>query len=177
KNVIALCLFDLLIYLFFILQSPLFFGIFFLLSENIVKGKNLGCFSECEHGFKKLHNKLLHSLHDHKHARLPPVHHKAGSCGDFARLSSALNDRSLSPWRIRTVENPDMYPSKYEEAECLCDGCIINGVENRTYNSVPVKQTRLFLKKVPCPSDPKKYSLEYKLVSVTVACTCAVPKH
>ncbi|XP_026086435.1 interleukin-17C [Carassius auratus] len=156
--------------------SPLFFGIvFFLVSENIVKGTNLGCFSECEHGFKKIH-KLLQSRHHHKHARLPPVHHKADSCGDFVRSSSALNDRSLSPWRLRIVENADMYPSKYEEAECLCEGCIINGVENMTYNSVPVNQTHLFLKKVPCPSDPKKYSLEYKLVSVTVACTCAVPK-
>ncbi|KAF4101303.1 interleukin-17C [Onychostoma macrolepis] len=158
--------------------SPLFFGIcFFLLSESIVKGKNLGCFSECEHGFSKIHNKLLQSLHHpHRHHPLRRVRHTANSCEDFVRSSSAaLNDRSLSPWRIRTVENTDMYPSKYEEAECLCDGCIINGVENRTYNSVPVKQTRLFLKKVPCPSDPKKYSLEYKLVSVTVGCTCAVP--
>uniref|UniRef100_A0A8C1MZY0 Uncharacterized protein n=1 Tax=Cyprinus carpio TaxID=7962 RepID=A0A8C1MZY0_CYPCA len=90
----------------------------------------------------------------------------------YQGLTCYMNNVSLSPCIFRTVEDTEMYPSKYEEAECLCDGCIINGVENRTYNSVPVKQTRLFLKKVPCPSDPKKYSLEYKLVSVTVACTC-----
>lgn len=69
-----------------------------------------------------------------------------------------------------------MYPSRYEEAECLCDGCIINGVENNSYNSVPVEQTFLFLKKVKCSSDPSKYSVEYEKVSVRVACTCAVPR-
>ncbi|XP_050991850.1 interleukin-17C [Labeo rohita] len=159
------------------MRSPaLFLGIvFFFLSENIVKAKNLGCFSECEHGFSKIHNKLLQAYHAHRHMRLQPVHHTANSCGDYVRSSSDLKDRSLSPWRKRTVEVQDMFPSKYEEAECLCDGCIINGVENRTYNSVPVYETRLFLKKVPCPSDPKKYSLKYELVSVAVGCTCAVP--
>ncbi|XP_073706283.1 interleukin-17C [Garra rufa] len=157
--------------------SPaLFFGIVFIfLTENIVKAKNLGCFNECEHGFNKIHNKLLQAFNAHGHPRLRAVHHTANSCEDYVRSSSALHDRSLSPWRKRTVDVEDMYPSKYEAAECLCDGCIINGVENRTYNSVPVYQTRLFLKKVPCPSDPKKYSLKYELVSVPVACTCAVP--
>ncbi|XP_048023826.1 interleukin-17C isoform X2 [Megalobrama amblycephala] len=94
-------------------------------------------------------------------------------------ISFGLRQTSVNahcpPGGRRTVQKPDMYPSSYEEAECLCDGCIINGVENMTYNSVPVSRSHLFLKKVPCPSDSSKYALEYEFVSVTVACTCAVP--
>ncbi|XP_048023825.1 interleukin-17C isoform X1 [Megalobrama amblycephala] len=156
---------------------PLFFGIFFfLLSEHIVEGKHVGCFKDSEHAFGKTHKKLLQAfLTPARHPHPRPARHSADSCDDFVRSSSDLSKRSLSPWRTRTVQKPDMYPSSYEEAECLCDGCIINGVENMTYNSVPVSRSHLFLKKVPCPSDSSKYALEYEFVSVTVACTCAVP--
>lgn len=157
--------------------SPLFFGLLFVwLSESKVEGKHL-CFKDCDHGFSKAHQKLLRSLISPRHPPAQPVHHPAGSCEDFVRTASDdLKHRSLSPWRTRTVENPDMYPSKYEEAQCLCDGCIINGELNRSYNSVPVFKTHVFLKKHPCPSDPDKYSFTFEHVQVPVACTCAVPK-
>lgn len=141
-----------------------------------MEGKHL-CFKDCDHGFSKAHQKLLRSLISPRHPPAQPVHHPAGSCEDFVRTASDdLKHRSLSPWRTRTVENPDMYPSKYEEAQCLCDGCIINGELNRSYNSVPVFKTHVFLKKHPCPSDPDKYSFTFEHVQVPVACTCAVPK-
>ncbi|XP_051512183.1 interleukin-17C [Myxocyprinus asiaticus] len=166
--------------------TPLLFGIIFnFLSETIVEGKHLGCYHECEHGFNKVQQKLLRALRaTNKHAPLPPVNHAADSCPAFLseltrheRSSLGHNKRSLAPWRIRTVHKPDMLPPTYEEAECLCEGCIINGTEDRTYNSVPVEENRLFLKKVKCPFDENKYSLEYEYVKVTVACTCVVPKH
>jgi len=96
---------------------------------------------------------------------------------NFTKFSYLLQDSCLSICCIfRTVHKPDMYPKSYEEAKCLCEGCIINGVENMAYNSVPVQRSMLFLKKVSCPSDPNKYSLEYEHVLVTVACTCVVPR-
>ncbi|XP_052007986.1 interleukin-17C-like [Xyrauchen texanus] len=164
--------------------TPLLFGIIVsFLSEIVVEGKHLGCYHECEHGFNKVQQKLLRALHVSQHAPLPPVNHAAVSCPAFLselsgheRSSLGRNKRSLAPWRIRTVHKPDMLPQTYEEAECLCDGCIINGIENMSYNSVPVEENRLFLKKVKCPFDENKYSLEYEYVKVTVACTCVVPK-
>ncbi|XP_067276499.1 interleukin-17C [Pseudorasbora parva] len=155
-----------------ILWFPLFFGIFFFLSENVVEG-NMGCFS-------KAHTKLLSALltraSDDTHPHPKPSSHSADTCVDADPSSPHKSERSLSPWRTSTVHVPDMYPKSYEEAKCLCDGCIINGVENMTYNSVPVKKSRLFLKKVPCPLDPTKYSVEFENVLVTVACTCVVPR-
>ncbi|XP_077050104.1 interleukin-17C [Siphateles boraxobius] len=149
---------------------PLFFGIFFLLSENIVEGKRIGCFI-------KAHNKQLDAFLSHAgHPHTKATRHSADSCEKAAQSLSHISERSLSPWRTSTVHKPDMYPRSYEEAKCLCEGCIINGVENMAYNSVPVQRSLLFLKRVPCPSDPNKYSLEYEHVLVTVACTCVVPR-
>ncbi|KAM7396153.1 hypothetical protein PAMP_019216 [Pampus punctatissimus] len=89
----------------------------------------------------------------------------------------ALNNRSLSPWRYVRVHKKDHYPETYVEAQCLCSGCIIFEndipVENDTYNSVPVIQSKTFLKKKLCPNK-KTYSLEPVSVNVAVGCTCAI---
>ncbi|CAK6966366.1 interleukin-17C [Scomber scombrus] len=64
------------------------------------------------------------------------------------------NDRSLSPWRYVLQTDMDYYPSTYAEADCLCSGCIVfkkeKPFETYDYNSVPVVQSKLFLKKESC---------------------------
>ncbi|XP_054633684.1 interleukin-17C [Dunckerocampus dactyliophorus] len=89
------------------------------------------------------------------------------------------NDRSLSPWRYvrKTMENH--YPSSYIEAQCLCSGCIIieNGVHklSHDYNSVPIPQSRVFLKRELC-SEGHGYYLKPVSVEVVIGCTCATPR-
>ncbi|XP_061533386.1 interleukin-17C isoform X1 [Phycodurus eques] len=91
-----------------------------------------------------------------------------------------LEDRSLSPWRYVWRTMKDHYPSTYVEAQCLCSGCIM--IKNKgtpelshDYNSVPVNQTRVFLKRERC-SDGHKYYLKPISAVVTVGCTCARPR-
>ncbi|KAF4091621.1 hypothetical protein AMELA_G00039000 [Ameiurus melas] len=113
-----------------------------------------------------------------------PTEHRAvhavssPSCSDFTHwvFSSDLKNRSLSPWRSRFETDHNLFPSVYEVAECLCSGCIIDGSENTDYNSIPVMQSVMFLKKVLCSSDPEKYSFEVVYKTIPVACTCAVPR-
>lgn len=77
------------------------------------------------------------------------------------------------------------FPSTYSEAQCLCLGCILiqdspeqgKGrvpVENFSYNSVPIMQSRVFLKRELC-SDGKKYHLTPVSREVAVGCTCVRP--
>ncbi|XP_068170187.1 interleukin-17C [Antennarius striatus] len=98
-------------------------------------------------------------------------------------LAQQLSSRSLSPWRYVTRAMKDHFPSSYVEAQCLCSGCILvqdapgpKGrpltVESYDYNSVPVKQSRVFLRRELC-SDGKKYQLKAVTLEVTVGCTCA----
>uniref|UniRef100_A0A8C9Z3P8 Interleukin 17C n=2 Tax=Sander lucioperca TaxID=283035 RepID=A0A8C9Z3P8_SANLU len=92
---------------------------------------------------------------------------------------SADHARSLSPWRYVLVTKKDHFPSTYAEAQCLCSGCILiqnnsPPMESHDYNSVPVKQTRVFLKKEPCDGG-KKYHLKPVTVKVAVGCTCLRP--
>ncbi|XP_044048283.1 LOW QUALITY PROTEIN: interleukin-17C [Siniperca chuatsi] len=96
-----------------------------------------------------------------------------------------ISDRSLSPWRYVLVTKKDHFPSTYVEVQCLCSGCILiqkshdyNSfqdmrlpVESHDYNSVPIKQSRVFLKRELC-SDGKKYHLKPVTVEVAVGCTC-----
>ncbi|XP_039665225.1 interleukin-17C-like isoform X1 [Perca fluviatilis] len=87
-----------------------------------------------------------------------------------------LHDRSLSPWRYVLVTKKDHFPSTYAEAQCLCSGCVLiqnksPPMESHDYNSHPVTQSRVFLKKEPCDSG-KKYHLKPVTVKVAVGCTC-----
>lgn len=77
----------------------------------------------------------------------------------------------------------DHFPSAYSEAECLCSGCILiqdqpsKGrlpVENHSYNSVPIVQSRVFLKRELC-SDGVKFRLTPVSQNVAVGCTCVRP--
>ncbi|XP_068459888.1 interleukin-17C [Clinocottus analis] len=100
----------------------------------------------------------------------------------FAQQTPAhLSNRSLSPWRYVRRTMKDHFPSSYAEAQCLCFGCVLiqdnkPPVENHNYNSVPVIQSRVFLKKEPC-SDGEKYYLKPVSVKVAVGCTCARPAY
>ncbi|XP_061891318.1 interleukin-17C [Entelurus aequoreus] len=88
--------------------------------------------------------------------------------------------RSLSPWRFVWKTMKDHYPSTYVEAQCLCSGCIVTknkGVPEMShdYNSVPIEQSRVFLKRELC-DDGRKYYLKPVSVNVVVGCTCARPR-
>ncbi|XP_065138779.1 interleukin-17C [Paramisgurnus dabryanus] len=148
---------------------------------NLVEGNRVGCFDNSE-GFGKIQQKMLRAMLVSRHAPVGSANHKERTCKHFlselssVHLSSEIKHRSLAPWRTRIVEDPEMIPSRYEEAECLCDGCIINGAHNHSYNSVPVLQKMLFLKKVKCLSDPSKYSFKIEYKEVAVGCTCVAPR-
>ncbi|KAM9481603.1 interleukin-17C [Clarias gariepinus] len=151
-------------------------GVLLLSLTHAVTGeKHKGCFHEEElmtQAKKFLRRTSRYTEH------VPARPRSTASCSDFTHwvFSPDLKNRSLSPWRSRVETDPNLIPSVYEVAECLCSGCIINGSENTDYNSVPVKQNVMFLKKVACPSNPLKYSLEVVYKLLPVACTCAVPR-
>ncbi|XP_048828890.1 interleukin-17C [Brienomyrus brachyistius] len=148
------------------------------LSKLIQPKKHKGCFTldEMKHHAKKFLRKNL---------RLPPEsfghpqqdHLARDFCSSFKLqpLSTSYSNRSISPWRYRMDHDEARYPSGIAFAECLCDGCIINGSEDTSYNSVVVKQTRMVLKRTRCPQNPDRYSFESMFLDVPVACTCVIP--
>uniref|UniRef100_A0A8D3DH42 Interleukin 17C n=1 Tax=Scophthalmus maximus TaxID=52904 RepID=A0A8D3DH42_SCOMX len=88
-----------------------------------------------------------------------------------------VSDRSASPWRYVLRTNKDHFPSTYAEAQCLCSGCIlVQGnnppTESHDYVSVPIRQSRVFLRRELC-SDGEQYHLKPVTVDVVVGCTCA----
>ncbi|XP_041651124.1 interleukin-17C [Cheilinus undulatus] len=101
-----------------------------------------------------------------------------------------LSSRSLSPWRYVLRTMPDYFPSSYYEAQCLCEGCILieNGPDREKrlvlsddYNSVPIYQTRRFLRKELCDNreireNEETYRLRPVSVKVAVGCTCVRPR-
>ncbi|XP_053722178.1 interleukin-17C-like [Synchiropus splendidus] len=106
------------------------------------------------------------------------------TCEQVARQTSHMTPRhrALSPWRYRMVLFPlsiyhdQRLPYSIVQAECLCQGCIINQQEDMSYNSVPVFAPLLVLIKSRCLNDPNKYTLKRKIVQIPVACTCVVPR-
>lgn len=82
------------------------------------------------------------------------------------------------------VTMKDHFPPTYSGAQCLCSGCILVPdssknhlvpTENHDYNSVAIKQSRVFLKKQRC-ADGKTYQLKPVALQVAVGCTCVRPK-
>ncbi|KAJ8335529.1 hypothetical protein SKAU_G00388710 [Synaphobranchus kaupii] len=86
--------------------------------------------------------------------------------------SRLYNNRSVSPWRVSNNHDEERYPVDISVAECLCDGCIINGIQNRSYNSVLVMYSKEVLKRSVCPRNQAKYRFEVLYVSQPIACTC-----
>ncbi|XP_069575533.1 interleukin-17C [Brachyistius frenatus] len=103
--------------------------------------------------------------------------HVTLSCpvAQLSSASTAVRDRSLSPWTYVQQPVPDHFPSSYTKAVCLCAGCIQIGedgvVESHDYNSAEVVQDRVFLKRELC-SDGGSYSLRPVSIKVVVGCTC-----
>ncbi|XP_017551627.1 interleukin-17C [Pygocentrus nattereri] len=161
------------------MRFPLLAGLLFVLVTDVVaEHKHRLSFCLPEGALFKRVEKLLHrSAWRTERMRGHPAAAEL-SCSEFSRtqFSSEPRNRSLSPWRLITHPNPNMYPETYEEAKCLCSGCIINGKENTDYNSVPVERSMMFLKKVACKADPQKYSLIIEHRKIPVACTCVVPR-
>ncbi|XP_012688020.2 interleukin-17C [Clupea harengus] len=131
-----------------------------------------GCFPEA-HACKVLRRHWRHEHAPHYAGlRQQPVHAR---CPEFKLQSSSLHisNRSLSPWRYRVDEDKTRFPEKIAVAECLCSGCIINGMEDTEYNSVPVMQTMMIVRKKEC-SEKGQYSFKTEWKTVPVACTCVM---
>ncbi|XP_039651594.1 interleukin-17F-like [Perca fluviatilis] len=96
--------------------------------------------------------------------------------GAAAEMRGDVNGRSLSPWNYSITREDDRFPHEIAVAECLHEGCIINGSVNKDYNSVPVIAKLMILKKTPCKWDATKYMVEKGIQKIAVGCTCVVPK-
>ncbi|XP_074550967.1 interleukin-17F-like [Halichoeres trimaculatus] len=83
--------------------------------------------------------------------------------------------RALSPWRYRVHQDPDRIPDKICIAECLCEGCIMNGKEDNSYNSKPLEVNMLVYKKTKCQGDANRYRMTRALIKVAVGCVCVMP--
>uniref|UniRef100_A0AAY4BUN0 Interleukin-17C n=1 Tax=Denticeps clupeoides TaxID=299321 RepID=A0AAY4BUN0_9TELE len=94
------------------------------------------------------------------------------------QLQTSVDDftRAVAPWTYRIDSDHDRVPQNLRFAECLYEGCIIHGIEDKSYNSIMVFQTQIVLKRIPCPLQEKKYYLEVQHISVPVACVCVVPR-
>ncbi|KAF7225003.1 interleukin-17C [Nothobranchius furzeri] len=97
--------------------------------------------------------------------------------------SKDIKDRSLSPWRYVQETNEDLFPSTYMKAECLCSGCITikknsdeSMEENFDFNSVPVLQAQMFLKRERGNCEDGTYQLRAFKMDIPVGCTCVRPK-
>ncbi|KAL7878719.1 hypothetical protein AOLI_G00096930 [Acnodon oligacanthus] len=161
------------------MRCPLLAGLLFALFTDVAaehKARLSFCLPEGAL-FKRVEKLLHRSVWMTERMRGQPAAAEL-SCSEFSRtqFSAEPRNRSLSPWRLITRSYSNMYPETYEEAKCLCSGCIINGEENTDYNSVPVERSMMFLKKVPCKADPQKYSLIIEHRKIPVACTCVVPR-
>ncbi|KAG5273643.1 hypothetical protein AALO_G00153840 [Alosa alosa] len=131
-----------------------------------------GCFP-VEHACKVLRRHWRHPQLPQRN-QLPPM--PVSSCPEFKlQSSSGISNRSLSPWRYRIDVDKTRYPEEIAMAECLCAGCVIDGKENREYNSFPVSQAMLVVRKKEC-SEKGRYSFKTEMIQVPVACTCLNPK-
>ncbi|XP_028287565.1 interleukin-17C [Parambassis ranga] len=140
------------------------------------------CAHECMDG-KKLEDAAKRKL---KKLSLPPEALPSkgvpNECPlDLYRLHADvdLRERSLSPWEYELVTLEDHFPPSYIGARCLCHGCIRisesgNVLQDPSFNSATVPQSRPFLKKTRCTDEPG-YRLEHVTVDVPVGCTCVRP--
>ncbi|NWH74602.1 IL17F protein, partial [Piaya cayana] len=89
------------------------------------------------------------------------------------RMVHDVRNRSLAPWDYRLDEDPNRFPQLIADAECRLSGCVNPlGQEDRSLNSVPIRQEILVLRREQRGCLPT-FRLEKKLI--TVGCTCATP--
>nr|XP_032833286.1 interleukin-17C-like [Petromyzon marinus] len=121
-----------------------------------------------------------HARHSGGPAQGCPVFNRgAPAHRDASGRAEDVSSRSISPWSYRIVENPDLLPSRYAEAHCLCDGCLDprSGLETTEVNSHLVEQTVRFLRRSPCPQRPGTYTYAHVYLRVPVACVCVRPAY
>ncbi|XP_026701281.1 interleukin-17F-like [Athene cunicularia] len=84
-----------------------------------------------------------------------------------------VRNRSLAPWDYRLDEDPNRFPQVIADAKCRLSGCVnALGQEDHSFNSVPIQQEILVLRREQGGCLPT-YRLEKKVI--TVGCTCAAP--
>ncbi|KAG5269982.1 hypothetical protein AALO_G00187320 [Alosa alosa] len=69
-------------------------------------------------------------------------------------------NRSISPWLYREDKDQDRFPSIIYFAKCKYKGCIIDGVEDKSLNSVAVYRFQMVLKRKRCLFKRKQYYFE-----------------
>ncbi|XP_063043866.1 interleukin-17F-like isoform X2 [Engraulis encrasicolus] len=77
-----------------------------------------------------------------RHVSTPPPRHRHTHSHDYA-------NRSVSPWEYRVTHVSNTFPSNIRHAVCKSGGCFIDGQEDNSFNSVPVYQSQMVLKKRP----------------------------
>ncbi|XP_062407118.1 interleukin-17F-like [Sardina pilchardus] len=97
---------------------------------------------------------------------------------------SAINGRSLSPWKSITTIDSNRIPKYISEARCLKQGCVWpNGTEDWGLESVPIQIEVLVLKRSSKVRGQRKgrrrsrtglYEPSYQVI--TAGCTCVRPK-
>ncbi|XP_005924032.2 interleukin-17B-like [Haplochromis burtoni] len=102
-------------------------------------------------------------------------HQELTTCEQAAQQMHELNGRALSPWRYYIDRNDSRYPRDIIFAECLCKGCIIDGREVNSYNSVEVRAPMVVLMKTTC-KDADTYRVRKTRIEVPLGCTCVRPK-
>ncbi|KAK2853631.1 hypothetical protein Q5P01_006292 [Channa striata] len=168
-----------------------------LLSSQAAPPRGVRCLSDTEvkartEGFLQ---RYWDTLRNFTLLRPPPPERR--TCAQLAKdVHGNVNGRSLSPWKYertakicggdlrsasgsahRLNQDDTRFPHEISFAKCLCEGCIINGHEDLTYNSVLVYVKFVVMKKTVCQHDQKKYRIKKNVISVPVACTCVVPKY
>ncbi|XP_027528496.1 interleukin-17F-like isoform X2 [Neopelma chrysocephalum] len=89
------------------------------------------------------------------------------------RMVHDIRNRSLAPWDYRLDKDPNRFPQVIADAQCRLSGCVSPlGQEDRSLNSVPIKQEILVLRREQQGCRPT-YRLEKKVI--TVGCTCVTP--
>lgn len=73
-------------------------------------------------------------------------------------------------------KNETRHPPEIYRAKCVKSGCMINKVEDRSYNSVAVTVHMMVWYSRPCAHNPKKYEVTVDWIKVPVACMCVRPK-
>ncbi|KAF3686784.1 Interleukin-17C [Channa argus] len=158
--------------------QKIFLLVFYIQFSSIPAAKPLKCISETE--VKNRTDKFLRKGWDRlRNSQLrQPAPPDTRKCAQIAKeMYGNVNNRSLSPWKYELNLNDSRYPQIIYFAKCLCEGCIINGREDKTYNSVLVFVQLVVMEKTACRTDPKTYEVKRNAIDVPVACTCVVPKY
>nr|UBR18739.1 interleukin 17B [Lateolabrax maculatus] len=109
-----------------------------------------------------------------RHETVAPNPQDTRSCAQAAEaMRGAVRHRSLSPWTHRIDRDDNRFPRDIAFAECVCEGCIIDGRENHSYNSRPVFAWKSVLRKIQC--ERNKYELKQEVLRLPVACVCVMP--